>query len=142
MDLKGLLAMAKGLVQSIRYDGKNINISVAKNGDVVGRNIYVDGVLVTHVANEQPITITVESGELHSVTADGNIEVFGSVGGRVIADGNVRIAGSVSQSIEADGNVHVGGHVGGNVVADGNVTAEGPLNGNIKAGGNVNVGRR
>lgn len=73
-----------------------------------------------------------------SLSSDGDVRCK-EVLGAITADGSVDVAGSVRGNVNADGNVRCEGNIGGQVTADGDVTC-GTVGGNVRAEGSVHCG--
>lgn len=109
------------LMASLKIDGQ---VFTGERVDIVGRNIYINGVKQDHTvaAGQQKLQIEVLSGVLGELHADGSVS-----------------CGQVNGSVDAGGSINVNGAVGGNVKAGGSANIVGNVAGNCKAGGSLNV---
>ena len=116
--LKGVFGMANVSINGRHFSGNNVNI--------VGRNVYVDGVKV-------------DAGDLSTQT-ELEIKVTEGVLGKLDAGGSVT-CGDVNGSVSTGGSLSVKGNVGGDANAGGSMNVSGSVSGKINAGGSVRVGR-
>jgi hypothetical protein len=140
--IKGFFKLATGIINgTIQFNGNNISIKsvTSTNGDIAGRNIFVDGKLVERLDNSiSNLTIEITGGDIGVIDTGGNVTVHGNVLGKIDTGGDVKVDGNVGD-VDAGGDVKVGGYAG-NINAGGDVTVKGPA-GKITAGGDVSVGR-
>ena len=112
-----------------KFNGSSINIL---NGKVI-----VDGKDVTSdcgniINNTISVVLT---GDLCSLTSDGDVEVNGDIVGKVEVNNNLTVFGNIDGNAKADNNLKCN-DISGDAKAGNNIQC-GNINGNVKAGNNI-----